>query len=163
MAARFKCNKVKDCKQCGGCCTLKELAILENPQDKFIRQRIYDKTGIIYMYPLSTYTINLSHEEAETLRAAAKELSIKLNIKPKRVAIKEGKLVILDWFIDHEICPFLSEKNICKVYELRPLICKEFPNIRNLSAGKVINYEKIDSDFLIARDKAEKLLAEQSI
>ena len=98
-------------------------------QDKKLRTEIYERIGILYIYPLSKYTISLSHEEKEFFEKEASLNGIKLKVIPKKIKFLDGDFVVIDWSLDHDICPFfdIEDKN-CAIYENRPAVCKSFPN-----------------------------------
>ena len=124
----FECNKISSCKSCGTCCRIREKRILTKEEDKKLRTQIYEKIGILYMYPLSKYTISISHDEKESLEQEAKRKGIELKIIPKKMKYIENELTIIDWSLDHDICPFFdSAHKKCSIYELRPKVCKIFP------------------------------------
>ena len=91
---------------------------------------MYSKTGIIYVYPLDRFTISITNQEKEVMEERAKELNIKLDIKPKKVIITDGKIAVMDWFLNHDTCPFLEGTDVCKIYNDRPLICQAFPRTK---------------------------------
>jgi len=123
----YECKRTLECKRCGDCCRFRPPKSFSDKEDHDIRQAMYEKTGIIYIYPLERFTISITSKEKETMERKAEELNIKLVIRPKKLMIKDGKIAVLDWFLDHEHCPFLKDDNVCQIYEDRPLICKVFP------------------------------------
>jgi Fe-S-cluster containining protein len=94
-----------------------------------VKKALFAKTGTIYLFPFSRYTINITKEEKEILEKKAKEKRFKIKILPKKIFITEKGIVIYDYFIDADVCPFLDENNRCSIYEFRPKICKEFPKV----------------------------------
>jgi Fe-S-cluster containining protein len=40
--------------------------------------------------------------------------------------LKDKKIMVFKWFMDHDDCPFLVD-NSCAIYENRPSICRSFP------------------------------------
>ncbi len=128
MDSRFECMKNTSCLRCGGCCRIRDMPILDEEEDLKLRRRIYDKLGILYIYTMSRYTISLSEEERDVLLRYAKEQDMELKLIPKKIQLVDGKHVVIDWSLDHDICPFYDEnEKICIVYESRPLVCKKFP------------------------------------
>lgn len=99
----------------------------------FIKQRVYEKTKVVYLYPMSRYTISLTGKEAERLKSLAMEKGIPIRVLPKKVIYnaKEDSAFVWDWFLDHDVCPFLEGGNRCRIYDSRPLVCRMFPDIRN--------------------------------
>lgn len=127
MKSRFRCMKSGKCLRCGGCCKIREGRILDEKDDLELRRRIYDKIGILYIYPMSRYTISLTAEEKDILQRAARLREIELRIIPKKIKFLEGEHIVIDWSLDHDICPFYNDKIGCTIYESRPAVCKSFP------------------------------------
>lgn len=129
----FNCKKTLVCERCGDCCHIRqsELVKLTDEEDYKIRKKLYENTGIIYLFPLKNYTISLTKEEKQTLEDEAKRLKIKIKILPKKIVINrtKTKAEVIDYFVDHNICPFLKDQNICLIYESRPQVCRIFPHI----------------------------------
>ncbi len=44
-----------------------------------------------------------------------------------------------DWVMNTTPCPFLEEKNLCSVYEVRPNACREYPHTDNSEFSKNMN------------------------
>lgn len=152
-------SEVFICTQCGECCHIREQKNISREQEDKYFAFMYRHFGILYFARLPEITINVWPEEKEILEKEAKEKGITINIKPKRGFYnkKEDSLVILDYFIDHDICPFFNqEKKQCGVYEHRPLICRSYPLLTTKTLGKC-KYKKIDVN---AYD-TEKPVAEQ--
>jgi Fe-S-cluster containining protein len=121
---------------------------------------MYQSFGIIYLASLHEITINVWPEEKELLEAEAKKRGISINIRPKRAVYnpKSNELVILDYFIDHDICPFFdSSHKTCTVYDIRPLICRSYPLLTTQTMGKC-RYKKLDFNAYGSEiDEAKKL------
>lgn len=130
--SRFKCEKKAPCLKCGGCCHIREKAFLDEKEDLEVRRATYANTGIIYLYPMSRYTISLTQEEKEVMEKLAKEKRVELNILPKKVVIQDDKVVVIDWFVDHDVCPFYKNKE-CTIYGQRPKVCAMFPETHNVN------------------------------
>lgn len=145
---RFECKKTLACVRCGDCCHIRqsELINLSDEEDFKIRKKVYENTGVIYLYPLKQYTLSLTKEEKASLEAEAKKLKIKVKIKPKRIVINQNqtKAEVLDYFLDHDICPFLKGKNFCLIYISRPQVCRIFPHI--------MKYDTINPSILVEKD-----------
>lgn len=126
---RFLCNKNPKsiCLRCGGCCSIRELDSYSETEDYDIRRKLYEEFGYIYIYPLNRLTINLNKSEVKKLKQEALKINILLDILPKKIVFENNKLKVLDWFLDHNVCPFFDKELGCKIYEQRPKICKEFP------------------------------------
>src|SRR3989339_106874 len=147
-------SKTFICTQCGECCHIREKKNITDKDEQNYFNYMHKHYGIIYLAPLSEITINISPEEKHILEQEAKNKNIDLSIKPKRaIALKSNELLILDYFIDHDICPFFDRKNkLCTVYDKRPLICRSYPLLSSKTLGKckfkkknpkMYSYEKI--------------------
>ena len=123
------CRKAGVCVRTGECCHIREDVVIDPLEDKRMKEAVFDTSGVIYLYPLSRYTISLSEAEARWMKNEAKTRGITLNILPKRILYDEQseKAFVFDWFVDHDVCPFLHGTNHCSIYANRPLICKDFP------------------------------------
>jgi Fe-S-cluster containining protein len=126
---RFKCNKIEPCKFCAECCRFREKIDFNEKEELNIKKALFEKTGTIYLYPFSRYTINITIKEKEILEKEAKKKGIKINILPKKIFITKEGIAVYDYFIDADVCPFLTKENRCSIYEKRPLICQQFPKI----------------------------------
>ena len=131
--ARFPCQEGEPCNRCGGCCNIRENFHMQVADDVAIKEQVYRRLCVLYLYPFNRYTISLTHEEAARLRSIASARNITLSILPKKVLYdaENNKAIVWDWFVDHEICPFLEGTNQCTIYEHRPEICRMFPEIKN--------------------------------
>ncbi len=84
------------------------------------------------------YGLKLFPHEKEHLEKLAKKLGIKLVLKTLSIVItKDYKPLILDYFLDHNDCPFLNNHNECRIYPDRPLICRKFPLIDENSISDI--------------------------
>lgn len=91
---------------------------------------MYTKTGIIYLYPMLTYTLTLTPEKKKRFENNAKKLNVTIEFIPKKIIIKDDYINVIDWSIRHDIYPFLEGMNVCRIYEERPLICHVFPRTK---------------------------------
>lgn len=123
------CRKAGVCVRTGECCHIREDVKINPEEDARYKLAVYDTSGVIYLYPLSRYTISVSHDEAKWMQNEAQRRNITLSILPKRVIYDENtqKALVYDWFVDHDVCPFLHGTNHCSIYPNRPDICKDFP------------------------------------
>lgn len=123
------CREAGVCVRTGECCHIREQMSIDASQEKTLKEHVYANSGVLYLYPFSRYTISLTHDEAVRMAAEAKKRKITLKIFPKKVLYdpKTHKAVVFDWFVDHDVCPFLEGKNNCTIYADRPKICKDFP------------------------------------
>ncbi|MGV8171621.1 MAG: YkgJ family cysteine cluster protein [Candidatus Woesearchaeota archaeon] len=134
-------KKIFNCVQCGECCHIREKDKVTDADEEKYRQYMFNKFGIIYLARLSDITINVWPEEAEILKREAKIRNVRLKIIPKRAVYdsKHHELIILDYFIDHDICPFFDKSNkVCSIYSYRPTICRSYPLITSKSLGKCV-------------------------
>ena len=157
IMSRFKCNKTAGCKRCGGCCIIRDEAILNEAEDKKVRESIYNKTGILYIYPLHKLTLSLTPDELKAVEKEAKKRNIALNIKPKKVTYNcnNDTIKVIDWCIDSKVCPFLKG-NACIIYSKRPEICRKFPFIEAQKLGEIYK-ENAQLPFEYAMKKAKEL------
>jgi Fe-S-cluster containining protein len=161
-------KKVFNCVQCGECCHIREKdkGISDEDEEKY-RAYMFSKFGIIYLANLSDITINVWPEEADRIKDAAKKRKIHLKMMPKRAVYdnKGHELIILDYFIDHDICPFFDEKKrLCGIYDDRPSICRSYPLLTTKNLGKCI-YKIPDvnayANEKIEAEKLEKMIRKQ--
>lgn len=131
--AKFVCQEGQPCNRCGGCCKIRENFRMDVKDEHHIKEQVYRRTRVLYLYPLNRYTISLSHEEKARLERIGKERNVPINILPKKVIYDavNDKAQVWDWFVDHNVCPFLKGDNECTIYEDRPEICRMFPEIKN--------------------------------
>jgi Fe-S-cluster containining protein len=121
------CRKAGHCVRTGECCHIRESLKMDPAEDRAIRDQVYHATGVIYLYPMSRYTISLTEKERARMVAEAGKRKLKFKVLPKRVLLDGSKAVVYDWFVDHDVCPFLKNGNECTIYEHRPKICADFP------------------------------------
>ena len=152
-------SEVFVCTQCGECCHIREQKDISREQEDNYFSYMYKSFGILYFARLSEITINVWPEEKEILEKQAEKKGVNISIKPKRGFYnkKENSLVIIDYFIDHDVCPFFDDmKKQCGVYEHRPQICRSYPLLTTKTLGKC-KYKKID----VNAYNSEKPIAEQ--
>ncbi|MBR9676214.1 YkgJ family cysteine cluster protein [Candidatus Woesearchaeota archaeon] len=131
MVSRFECDKVRSCSRCGGCCVIREDKNLKTMDDLQIRKKIFGDHGVLYSKPTWEYTINITQKEKKKLESLAKTKKVMISIKAKKRIFENNELVILDYYLDHDTCPFYNErKKSCLIYEDRPKICKDFPHTK---------------------------------
>ena len=156
---------VFNCVQCGGCCHIREKDKgISNEDEEKYRQYMFNKFGIIYLARLSDITINVWPEEVEILKKEAATRGIRLNIIPKRAVYDTShhELIILDYFIDSDVCPFFNnDDKLCGIYEYRPLICRSYPLLTTKNLGKckykLTNTDDYDTE-KFAAEKLEKMI-----
>jgi Fe-S-cluster containining protein len=75
----------------------------------------------------------------------------------------EGALNIIAYQLNLGVCPHISEKNECKIYDRRPLACQSFP-IETTPLGNLVNAEcpqagsLIRNPELVFSEAGEKIL-----
>jgi len=112
---RFECNS------CGKCCRQLRLPS-EGPAPQ--------QGPAYFLAPPGERGPTIFEWEKERLEAKANELGVALEILPLQVLFDSstsGRIVALLWHQTREPCPFLNEKNLCMIYEDRPLACRAFP------------------------------------
>jgi Fe-S-cluster containining protein len=143
------------CMKCGRCCSSFGSALpLDAELDYRIRQKIYEKTSILYFNPIQNRLV-LSAEEAEFFINDGKKKGINVKLAPNKVIYSgKDKIEIIDFVLCHDICPFLKD-NLCTIYENRPRNCREFPEIssKEIKANGIMG-----CDFDSALKRAKQLL-----
>ncbi len=119
---------------------------------------------------MNQITINIWPEEADVLKEEAKKKKINLKIKPKRAIYDEKKhqLIIVDYFMDHDICPFFDKaKKLCTIHTKRPLICRSYPLTSTKTYGKckhkLLDFNSYEDEMIHAFKLEEFLKKEKSI
>ena len=121
---RFKCQK------CGSCCKdLRGRLLEEDALRHLSRVDSYRQSGLYYLLDPSDFTVALFGWEKRRMEEEAKASEILLKVTPLAVVLdrSEENAIVLRWMLDHDICPFLSSKNECRIYSDRPLTCRSFP------------------------------------
>lgn len=100
--------------------------------------------------PPSQKTIGLFEWEVSLLRKKAEEFSLSFKAMPDAIfwdEVSKIPLVTL-WNLDHDNCPFLSTRNLCRVHTQKPLICQAYPlrafGIVSAESGAPISIELAD-------------------
>lgn len=139
-------SKTFICTQCGECCHIREKKGISEHEEQSYYKFMYSNYGILYLASLNDITINIWPEEKDIMLEAAKRLNIEIDIKPKRAVLnhKTNELLIIDYFINHDICPFFKAHK-CSIYEARPMICRSYPLLSSKNLGKC-RYKKPDPD-----------------
>ncbi|OYT31819.1 hypothetical protein DRJ22_02275 [Candidatus Woesearchaeota archaeon] len=134
----FPCKQTGICTRCGRCCRIRQATIkLNQEEERKIKKKVYETTCVVYLHPFARYTISLTTDEKERLLKLAKQKKKKLRILPKKIIFDGKKAIVYDWFMDHDVCPFLKNRNVCTIYEHRPEICRMFPKIENKQLGEI--------------------------
>ncbi len=124
----YECKNTLVCVKSGDCCQFNRKDFLTEEEDLKLKGQMYLKTGIIYLYPFSRYTISLSLEEKKRLEKEAKKQGKKIKILPKKIFydLDNDKVHVIDYFLDKDgPCTFYEGK--CTIYEKRPAVCRHFP------------------------------------
>ena len=100
------------------------------PEDRdFLKENLFGKMPIVQLVPIERMAFPVWDFQAKVLKEKAKELGIEDKIKPLQVIFdqKSKKSIVILYFKDDDFCPFLDEKNLCRVHKYRSFICKQFP------------------------------------
>jgi len=157
------------CKKCGKCCHLRNDNAFDKDVDNDFVDLMFREFGISYLAPISRITINVWPEERELLLEEAKRRNINVNIAPKRGIYdeKSGNLIVLDYFIDSDVCPFYDDKTrSCTAYSIRPRICRSYPLTSLSTLGNCPNKAPLgtyDEEFNDAKLLVERLEKQKRI
>jgi Fe-S-cluster containining protein len=109
-----------ECKMFGDCC--RNLISQNGGED------LPENEALRVMVKPEERGLNISDWEYTRIRATADKLGLYVDIKPKYVLLSaEGDLIVVDWAMSHEDCPFLAKDNKCNIYSERPVACKAYP------------------------------------
>ncbi|MFA6089410.1 MAG: YkgJ family cysteine cluster protein [Candidatus Woesearchaeota archaeon] len=138
---RFACDQVSGkCILCGDCC--RRYSMTMHPEDeRILKEKMYASKGIIYLYPFSMFGLPFKPDEVEKFKKIAKKKKVECVFKPLKMIIKNGKPVVIDYFLDMDSCPFLIENN-CTNYEDRFSVCRAFPEVTKFSNSFDFDYDK---------------------
>lgn len=66
-------------------------------------------------------------------------------VSPKLAIGVEGPQTIILYQLNAKCCPHISEKNLCQIYHIRPLVCQSFPIISGAISNRcrVFAYRKV--------------------
>ncbi len=124
----YACGLKEPCLKCGNCCRFRLIkSNLSDEEELIIRKAIFYKKSILYPFSLQRITISITPQEKTILEEEAKRLNVKLKLLPNKVLVKDNGFEIIDYFIDADVCPFLTKGNLCMIYEKRPYVCRMFP------------------------------------
>lgn len=136
----------KVCKRCGWCCTNLGISVdISKEENEKIKRMVFGSSGVIYLRPINKFFLSFSPEKAKKLKALAKKLKLKVNIKPNKLIYDKSKdkVIIYDYYLNHEVCPFYNEnEKACTIYSDKPEACKKFPNIDNSYSKEVNDFVK---------------------
>ena len=114
---------------CGWCCTHLSRAL---PREEARAQREFRaalrELGVYHCGDAMTRGLSLSGQEADAMRAAAKERGVRLPLHPRTYLLETRRrlAVVLDWHMPREACPLYQDFR-CGAYHARPLVCRAFP------------------------------------
>ncbi|MFC1800948.1 YkgJ family cysteine cluster protein [Nanoarchaeota archaeon] len=152
---RFACNKKGKCVKCGQCCHFRESFSFSAEEEDKLKRKLFEKTGVVYLFPWDRYTISVSEEEMNVMEKRARDLKIKIKFIPKRIFVGvSDEVKVLDWSIDHDVCPFYDK--LCLIYPDRPIVCQKFPERYELPFDKSL--EKTSLSYDKALELAKKIL-----
>ncbi len=123
----------EDCEKCGRCCRSFFTDVgLTSEEDNSIRNNIYETTGIIYPHPI-VMRLCMSPKVADDMRDEAEKRGIMLKLIPNKTVYdaENDRAIIIDFILDMDHCPFVSNENLCTFYEKRPRVCRQFPKIQS--------------------------------
>lgn len=91
----------------------------------------------VTLEPLSTGGLVLFPWEREPLIKLAKKMGVKVDIRLSAGLFSktDKSIVIVEYILHCDKCPFLSNSKTCDIYNDRPLICRTFPI---MSTGLII-------------------------
>ncbi len=127
---QFRCRRIPNkCERCGECCRFDSPLTLTPSEEKTIKKRLFEETGFLYIYPFSRFGLGIQTYEYGKAKELARKKRVKLKILPKKIVYdsRSNKAIVFDWFLDHKVCPFLSEGNECLIYKERFELCRLFP------------------------------------
>jgi Fe-S-cluster containining protein len=128
--SKFGCDKhTEGCVRCAECCNFSSRITLTPSQERLIKERLFEETGFLYIYPFTRFGIGIQSYEYGKAKKLSEKQGIKLKLLPKKMVYdkKTKKTIVFDWFMDHKICPFLKNKNECRIYAERFDLCRLFP------------------------------------
>jgi Fe-S-cluster containining protein len=139
--SRFACSSTPGrCTRCAECCRFEAPRSLTKEEEETVLIAIFQKTGFIYPYGLSTAGLDIQSYEYSKLQNLATEKGINLELRPKKVLYdtKRQLTIVFDWLLPCAECPFLDARNVCLIYPDRPDLCRLFPD----TSGKIAEVEK---------------------
>ena len=124
-----------ECKKCGKCCS----RIGGESEDSEITKDFFGKLPIVQLIQ-NKNVMPIFDWEAKALKEEAEKQKINVDIRPLRAVLDmdSNTAIILSYYIDAEKCPML-ENNMCRVYDKRPLVCRQFP----LQRGHDVDQETV--------------------
>lgn len=119
------------CTKCGRCCS-NIRGVLDSEQKKEFEQLAFGRLPIVQVLPLGDMSFPIWNWEYEAIKKYIEENGINPDIiKPARVVfdLASNKSLIVAHCIDSDECVFLDKKNknACKIYKIRPMICRQYP------------------------------------
>lgn len=126
------------CLQCGECC------------NDFLSDKSKDKKTGEFDSPITVYLnrayLSLYDWEINDFSEELKKIKSERRIVPSVVSfdLKSNRTIVHMYTLDGQNCPFFLN-NKCEIYNKRPLICKQFPCLQDLSGlifGKPIGLNR---------------------
>jgi Fe-S-cluster containining protein len=123
MEQKFKCS------MCSFCCSNLGRKSNEKPSEEKKEESQLNLIPPFQLYPKKD-GLHLYEFEYKKLKKLAEDKGIKVKFSPFMILfdLNTDKCLVLDWFIDEKICPFLKD-NKCIIYDERPLLCRRYPLI----------------------------------
>ena len=108
------------CARCGQCCT----GFLQR-----IRHSTPPDDYTVALVPLVTTGVTLLPWEVNPMLEGARRHQIQVKVVPCTGLLckTQKSILVFEYFLYHEQCPFLSAANKCLIYQDRPLACRSFP------------------------------------
>ena len=127
------------CSACGKCCRIRGFSSEE--KKKFVEEYGYGKMPIVHVVPIDEISFPLWDFEAKRFKEYENDKKIDANIRPSKgiMDLNSDRFIVLNYHMNSEECPFLSEDGKCSIYEKRrAFICSLFPFNRSpfLDIGK---------------------------
>jgi Fe-S-cluster containining protein len=121
-------EKIFKCNQCGKCCSHIR-GMMPKEDEEFIKEMAFGKLPLVQLVPIEKMSFPLWDWEASRFKKYQQEVNIDAKIKPLRTILdlNTNKAIIVTYFMDSDVCPFLGDKK-CLIYNTkRAYICRLFP------------------------------------
>jgi Fe-S-cluster containining protein len=132
--ARFVCGR------CGDCC---RFAGRSNGYVSRMRERIQNCRGpIYYMQDAESIGPPLFSWEA----GGMSKFDSRFSYEPATFVydIKAGKALVTGYSMSLGVCVFLGGGNACRIYDIRPLVCRSFPLVKSGISENKIEFWRYD-------------------
>jgi len=86
-------------------------------------------------------------------------------VSPKLALGLNGPETVILYQLNVKCCPYINEKNMCKIYERRPLVCQSFPIISGAISNKckVFAYRKAGLHYSEPYSMVKQLYASEKL